>query len=226
MEISYFCPSDGLYRPRGGSTESYTRGWKVFSQVVLFAIKSGCERRREARPKCGPGRTERAVGSDRYRGPKTNCLVWAFAVARIYDEAVADLRRRKDAGLIERVFDSTAQLLGRAHHAIEAELIYTLGICAAGAVDVRTLTVKACAVDRAVEIGEQLERIMGRAGSAGNRRWRRRWRGCGRSASRMALATVCWRRPEARCSSPGKGDAGTGSGFKQPGTVPDGERIK
>jgi len=87
------------------------------------------------------------------------------AAARIHDEAMSDLGRRLDERQNDKVSDSTRQLLGRGRHAIESELLYTFRVCATvKASDARALTVKACAVDRAVCIGEELERILGARG--------------------------------------------------------------
>ena len=86
------------------------------------------------------------------------------AASRIYDEAIADLRIRKQSGRIGQVLDSTLELLGRAHHEIESQIHYVLRmdrIGEPGEAFTRALMAKACAIDGALAISERLERILG-----------------------------------------------------------------
>jgi alkylation response protein AidB-like acyl-CoA dehydrogenase len=55
-------------------------------------------------------------------------------------------------------------MIARARHQIESELQYTLRLdtsCDADSDEARSMAVKACAIDMALEYGEQLERTLG-----------------------------------------------------------------
>jgi alkylation response protein AidB-like acyl-CoA dehydrogenase len=89
------------------------------------------------------------------------------AAARVYDEAVGDLRRRLKDELIRRVMDSTLELLATARHEIDSELNYAVLANFGRNPEeraARSLSIKVCAVDRALSVSERLERILGARG--------------------------------------------------------------